>query len=283
MSNIPLEVERVRAISDSLHKKDKYWVSVKSGNFHQYTNYGGDHDEFAYMIYSDGRQMEIDLIEWLSKLESSDSCHTYTEFVDVLEIILMNKLPRYEKLYAAHKRHVTKRCEEHGAPKTWEVTIALELWDEQMTIIRNLPKLINLFKSSSTYRAENGLPIEGQSPSMSITAHSGATVSTSNVSGSGHVVIHGDSNVVTISTKNDLFNQLKKLGVGDAHITRLNAAMAEDDETRPEGDPPGKVGGSVKKWVGDITMELAQQGTAVANGVSGSLIANLIWTYFSLL
>ena len=282
MSTVAPEIERVRALWRSLHEKDQYWVSVKSGSFHYYTDHGDGHDDFAYMIYSDGRQMEINLTGWLSQLEDPDSCHTYSEFVELLETLVEKWLPHYEERYELHKKHVKKRCEELGAQRTWEVDLALQLWEEQMTIFRNIPKLINMFKRSNTYRAENGLPFEGQVPTTSITAHPGATVSTSNVTGDGNVVVQGDSNTVSINTKEDLFARLKQLGLNDEQLTGLDAALTEDERERAEGDPPGKVGGAVKSWLGDITMELAQQGTAVANGVSGSLIANLIWSYLTM-
>lgn len=282
MNEIPPEIARVRALWKSFTGKDRYWVDVKQGSFHLYTNHGDGHDPFAYMLYSDGRQMEIDVTSWLEHLEDPDLCLTYSQFVEILERLVSEKLPEYEERFALHMKHIKNRCEKLGAPKVYEVSLAIQLWQEQLTLLRNIPSLINMFKRSRTYRAENNLPFEDERSHTTINAQSGATVSNATITGQGNSIIQGSHNQVSISSRDELFTRLQELGISEARIKELEVAMDEDEANRPSGASKSEVGPSVRQWLGDITLELAQQGTAVANGVSGSLIANMLWAFMGL-
>lgn len=281
MSEIALEIERTRAIWRSLIGKDKYWVDVKSGSFNLYTDHG-EHDGFAYMLYGDGRQMEIDLAHWLGQIEDPDLCLTYSQYVKILERLVTEKLPEYEERFERHKKHIKNRCEKHGAPMVYEVTLAVQLWEEQLTLLRNIPALINMFKRSKTFRAENDLPFEEEGNYTTINAQSGAVVSSSSIAGHRNIVVQGSNNQVSIGSKEELFARLNDLGLDAEKIAELEAAMQEDEADQSDSSDKPVVGPSVRRWLGDITFELAKQGTAVANGVSGSLIANMIWSFMGL-
>jgi hypothetical protein len=278
MSDASPEMVRVDSLWRSLQSNDEYWVKVKSweGGFNDYVGHG-EYSQPAYMLYADGRQMAFDLSNLIGLVSIPEECPSYTSYVERLEGFIEKNSPEYEESYKWHVEFVERRCREQGAPKVWEVGLALRLWEEQMRILRSLPALAGLFRNSSTYRAENNiLPQSMQNQNISITAHPGASVQNSSIlGGDGNKIFFADQ-IQSARSKEELLANLREVGVPVEKVTELSDAI-DQDESSTEGSG---IGWRVKAWLGDLALWSNSQGIQLANGVTSSLIATWIQGFY---
>ncbi len=172
------EEHRIKQMLHALRENDRFWIGIKNEPcFRRYTDHGGQHDQRAYTLYSDGRGMAASLAEILQDAFDTHVVHSYADYINRVEGFLSKDAQYFIEKCEFHRKYIEKRREQ-GVPIEYSVNASLSMLDEQLRAFDGLRSLVSLLKTSQTYK--NEMQIKEEPMNQNITFNSPSNVQIGN-------------------------------------------------------------------------------------------------------